>query len=360
MRRMPTGKQIEALEKIKVSGEGNIEIKIDERRSIKFDNSFSNASTVRFYDSALPSTGVIAVPMGGTDIILGYDNNSVMRIGKLGITITQPLSMGSYAFGKTEINGTEGTLEFKVAELNTGNPEARFEISRESYIFNSSSNDGTQLILKLTDADATFSFYDSTLQLINNACTLSSSGAFFTLEYYHGPSITLRSGTTRTDILTIQCDDERDTFAIKKGGYDSNENILGILDDSNQIFYEPIDQVNGYDFTTSPAGNADLECRKYGSTNPNLQICDSIVANLTLTASLGTDTSGQITLTQASGESVAGLEFTGVLLKEHTLVGACYLYGTSANTFVLYYQNAAGQDLPAGSYRANLTKLKAN
>lgn len=159
------------------------------------------------------------------------------------------------------------------------------------------------------------------------------------------------------DVYTLQTGDDG-YIELVRGELGSN--TLVFRSENDNLIFNPYDKVNGYDFTTSPAGNADLECRKYGSTNPNLQACDSIVANVTLTAELGTATSGQITLTQASGESVAGLEFTGVLLKEHTLVGACYMYGTGANTFVLYYQNATGQDLPAGSYRANLTKLKAN
>lgn len=153
---------------------------------------------------------------------------------------------------------------------------------------------------------------------------------------------------------------ENCTFPILQTTHESHIQIGDPEHDSYALEYSPLDKVNGYDFTTSPEGNADLECRKYGSTNPHLTICDSIVANITLTAEAGAETSGQITLTQSDGEDVSELEFTGVLLQGGIIVGSCYLKGTSANTLVLYYQNPLGINLGASTYIANLTKLKRN
>ena len=136
--------------------------------------------------------------------------------------------------------------------------------------------------------------------------------------------------------------------------------FIGQADEKDQYsttYFVPADKLKEYGFETSPAGSANLRCRKYGALVPKLQICDSIVADLTLTAELGTSVSGQINLTR-SDEDTSDLEFTGVLLMGSTLVGSCYLKGTGEGTFVLYYQNPTGVDMTATTYTANLTKLK--
>lgn len=335
MRRMPTGKELKALENLSEL------IEPIEWGGLKFNIPDSDGSFITM-DSSTPE------PPGSA---LGFDNKWFFYVKEL-----NTFSFG-YAQGKTAdtvLQLCDITFDKAAGEYTISFDTADIVIT--SYFHRKAPNGfiGDRFIASGNDAKFVMGY---------------------SLDYYGGEFGIVPSYDGSGVFLGVQADGTVTMWATENNGDGSIDNCTFIIlqttteshiqlgtpgSDAYLVEYTPLDQVNGYDFTTSPAGNADLECRKYGSTNPNLQVCDSIVANLNLTAELGMGTSGQITLTQASGESVAGLEFTGVLLKEHTLVGACYLYGTGANTFVLYYQNATGQDLPAGSYRANLTKLKAN
>lgn len=332
MRRMPTGKELKALENL----DKTIEIN-DYGLQFNIPNSEGALITI---ENTSPE------PVGSA---LGFDKKWYLYVEGL----------ETFSFGYS--TGESADTVYKMCGITYNADEAVYTINLN---YASVKIDGS--LIRSAENGYTGDYIESGGDKVCIGGTIDYYGGDYGIvTAYHNYGVFLgvdSNGNVRMWATENEDDGgiENCTFIILETTREGHIVIGDPEDDENPLEYSPLDKVNGYDFTTSPAGNADLECRKYGSTNPNLQVCDSIVANLTLTASLGTATSGQITLTQASGESVAGLEFTGVLLKEHTLVGACYLYGTSANTFVLYYQNATGQDLPAGSYRANLTKLKAN
>lgn len=122
-------------------------------------------------------------------------------------------------------------------------------------------------------------------------------------------------------------------------------------------------ETNSITLTCAPSGTATLKIHrtsgKYFTASTEI-IPDRIGLHMDITTALGTNTSQQITLSHEDEIDLSTLNATGVLLNGTSLVGCCHLVGTSQNQAVLYFQNALGTDLQAGIYTANLTSVLDN
>ena len=306
MRRMPTGKQLEALDKIKVDEEGKTRI-------FDLDNGVVIPSNVT----------------GNTDISFSiYEEYPFIFLNAKGV--------------KYSISNWSDGIYFSVWEDN--------EYTDIAYL------SGSTFDLYGVGIGIADGYIGNKIRIEPNYA--QGAGGYDTSLLIHSQEWAKTSLTIAFKYYSAE-EYQTDEYNYLEIGTHYNEQGASFTGPS--IIIRP--QSESVTLTCAPSGTATLKIHRtsgeyfHGETEI---IPDRIGLHMDITGALGANTSQRITITQEEGIDLSELNATGVLLNGTTLVGCCHLVGTSANQAILYFQNALGTDLQAGVYTANLTSVLEN